>query len=92
MRRSLHPTARKGRETKWEMMRLWGKESRKLKAEGRKEVKHCQATLKPCCSDAFSERITNTNTVKIFVIAEPKKHADTSKNHYYIITDGTIFL
>ena len=47
MRRSLHPTARKGRETKWEMMRLWGEESRKLKAGGRREVKHCQAVV--CC-------------------------------------------
>jgi len=45
MRRSLHPTARKGRETKWEMMRLWGEESRKLKAGGRGEVKRGQAML-----------------------------------------------
>lgn len=51
MRRFLHPTARKGREMKWEMMRLWGEESRKLKAGGRRKVKYCQTGL--CCSNVF---------------------------------------
>lgn len=53
MRRSLHPTARKGRETKWEMMRLWGEESRKLKVGGRREVKRCQTGLGFVVSNVF---------------------------------------
>ena len=61
MRRSLHPTARKGRETRWEMMRLWGEESRKLKAGGRRKVKHCQAAVGCVVSHVFMRRGPNTN-------------------------------